>query len=525
MSYNIIYRIYTKADNRNLSNRRPAVLSKMLCGILIVIFSAGCKKFVDVGASKTSITQANVYKNDISAIQVLTGLYANLSATNNGAASLTNINLGTVFFVSGLSADEYMLYNRTNDQLYRLYSNSLSSAADNIYWQDLYSYIFITNAAIEGVSESTSLTPSIKQQLLGESKFFRAFCYFYLVNSFGDVPLALTTDPNVTSMLPRASKTDVYAQIESDLKDAKQLLSPNFLDGSLRNTTNERVRLTKWAAGALLARTYLYENKYNEAEAEADAVITSGRFSLLPDISQVFLKNSGETIWSLQPVYASSSDGYNTGEGKLFVLPSTGPNTGGSPSYPVYLSSYALNNFEPGDIRRTKWVDSVTAGGFTYFYPAKYKAGLSQTSVTEYSIVFRLAEQYLIRAEARARQNNISGAVSDLNAIRARSRATATASVPDPLPGLSTSLTQTQLYVAIEHERQSELFTEWAHRWFDLKRTPGFTNPSSTRADEVMLAVTAAKGGAWNPNWKLYPIPQGIINTSTNLKNAQNPGY
>ena len=116
-------------------------------------------------------------------------------------------------------------------------------------------------------------------------------------------------------------------------------------------------------------------------------------------------------------------------------------------------------------------------------------------------MVLRLAEQYLIRAEARAQQNNISGSQSDLNLIRNRAGLVNTAAND-----------KTALLTAIEHERQVELFTEWGHRWLDLKRT--------NRADAVLGPIKAPN---WQPTDMLYPIPQTQIANDPNVH--QNPGY
>jgi hypothetical protein len=120
-------------------------------------------------------------------------------------------------------------------------------------------------------------------------------------------------------------------------------------------------------------------------------------------------------------------------------------------------------------------------------------------------MVFRLAEQYLIRAEARAQQGNVSGSQSDLNAIRTR------AGLPN-----TTANDKASLLTAIQHERQVEMFTEWGHRWFDLKRTGTI--------DAVMSVIAPAKGGgAWNSNKALLPLPLGDLQADQNL--TQNPGY
>ncbi len=165
-----------------------------------------------------------------------------------------------------------------------------------------------------------------------------------------------------------------------------------------------------------------------------------------------------------------------------------------------------MNSFEPGDQRRSNWVDSVIVGSTTYYYPYKYKIGLVNTPTAEYSTILRLGEQYLIRAEAKAQQGNIQGASADLDAIRTRAGLADTA-----------ANTQADLLTAIQHERQVELFTEWGHRWLDLKRTGA--------VDAVMGTggACAAKGGTWNTNWQLYPIPLSELQANPNIK--QNQGY
>ncbi len=139
-------------------------------------------------------------------------------------------------------------------------------------------------------------------------------------------------------------------------------------------------------------------------------------------------------------------------------MPSTGPSDanffGG---HPVYLSHSLLGSFEDNDERKSNWIDSVIVGSDTFYYPFKYKIAQFGDPVSEYLMVLRLSEQYLIRAEARANQGNLIGASEDLNLIRIRAGLTNTLAV-----------SQQELISAIMHERQTELFTECGHRWFDL---------------------------------------------------------
>lgn len=457
-----------------------------------VSFSS-CKKLAEVNTPKTSIDAKNVYTNNQTAIAVLTGIYSKISSSY-----LPGLEVTSVGYITGLSSDELTLFSGSSDiRSKSYYQNNLTRISNNQdFWSILYNDIYITNLSIEGLTASTSLTPSIKQQLIGEAKFMRALFYFHLVNMYGDVPLVITTDYVANNVLPRSSKEKIWLQIITDLNDAKILLSDNFLDGTLLKKTLERVRPTKWSATALLARSYLYNKDWKNAEIQSSEIIDHSTLFSLESLGNVFLMNNKEAIWQLQPV----NDGSNTEDAKLYIIPSTGP----SFATPVYLSIQLLNSFEINDQRKEFWIDTVTSKGILYHYAYKYKAGAINDPLTEYNTIFRLAEQYLIRAEAKAQQNNIEGSLGDLNFIRRRA-------------GLTESkLTDKALLLAsIYHERQVELFTEWGHRWFDLKRT-GTVNA-------VMTEVTPKKGGTWNPNWQLYPVPSYDIIANGNL--IQNEGY
>jgi starch-binding outer membrane protein, SusD/RagB family len=482
--------------------------------LVAALSQSGCRKLVEVPPPENSIVQQNIYTDNASAIATLTAIYTNMmdltpsTFTGNQSISL----------LSGLSADELTLYSgNTYPTFIGYYTNSLSATSPTMatgseHWIALYNYVFKSNAAIEGLSSQAAqeLDATVRQQLLGEAKFLRAFYYFYLVNLFGDVPLALTSDYKVNSSLLRSPKADVYQQIITDLSEAEKLLSENYLDYTLLNSSTERVRPTRWAATALLSRVYLYTGNHLGAEEKASAVIANSGVFTLPPLNDVFLKNSSEAIWQLQPTTLY----FNTQEATTFIIPPTGPTDGNSIDNPVYLSSQVRNSFETGDNRAVNgnWINVTTVDSIDYYFPYKYKNGVQDLSITtpdaqtEYLMVLRLGEQYLIRAEARAQQNNIAGAQSDLNMIRTRA-------------GLSniTANDQTSLLDAIVHERQVELFTEWGHRWLDLKRTQA--------VDEVMTMVTPLKssGAQWNSYQQWYPLPLSDLQNSPKLE--QNAGY
>jgi hypothetical protein len=266
----------------------------------------------------------------------------------------------------------------------------------------------------------------------------------------------------------------------------------------------ERVRPNKWTALALLARTYLYTNTNKaKAEAEATEIISNTSMFSLSSLSNAFLKDPAinkEAIWQIQTV----TSGWNTNDARLFILPSTGL----SSTQPLSLNKRLILSFENNDARKTNWVKGIKVGPDSLYYAYKYKSATLNAPVTEYNTVFRFAEQFLIRAEARVKQNNLAGAIADLDIIRQRAGLPLIANIN---PGIS----QASLLSLIFHERQVELFTEWGHRWFDLKRT--------NLIDSIMNIETSLKGGVWQSYKKLYPIPVDELIVNPNL--TQTLGY
>ncbi|HVI44926.1 MAG TPA: RagB/SusD family nutrient uptake outer membrane protein [Chitinophaga sp.] len=471
------------------------LLTQFIVVTTFLLLINSCKKFVQINTPNNGISNIDVYSSNATAIAVLSGIYINMSQPSikdGGALSVSTY--------CGLSADELTIYGNgiADVRLNAYYKNALNASIVGTpdLWSSYYQLIYVANAAIEGLSQSKSISIQIKQQLIGEAKFIRAFSYFYLTNLYGDVPLAINTDYKQNIILPRTPKAQIWQVIIADLKEAYLLLSDKYLDGTLVRSTSERVRPTKWAAAAMLSRSYLFTRDWVSAENIASVVINNKSLFNITSLDSTFLSNNNEAIWQLQPV----NNGWNTEDAKTFVLPSTGP----SRDWPIYLNKNLMDYFEPTDQRKIKWIGSVNKDGIDYFYPYKYKINLQYQPITEYSTILRLGEQYLIRAEARAQQGNISDAINDLNTIRVR------AGLPE-----TTASTTSTLLEDILHERQVELFSEWGHRWLDLKRTQNI--------DAIMQIVASQKGSTWSSNWQLYPITLNDILRDRNL--TQNPGY
>ena len=471
-----------------------------------VVFMFACNKLVEVDPPITSSNGENVFSEDITAIAAITGIYANMSnaPVNTAQGRLTNI-----FFLTGLTGDEFELFARNDATYEQFYNNDIQSGLNT--WSDVYNMIFVANSAIEALQNNRGVSESIRKYLEGEAKFIRAFSYFYLVNLYGDVPLVTSTDYASNRSLPRTPSDDIYRTIISDLTDAKELLPIDYMAGDLTSIANNmRVRPNKGSASALLARVYLYLKRYVEAEEAASTLIDNKALYDLETINSVFLKESKEAIWQLQPTGNLANFSANTREGQILIIPAQGPN---SNLNPILLNRQFAESFDRRDLRYMNWIKSVDIGGSMHFYPYKYKIGREQVETMEYSMVIRLAEMYLIRAESRIQQGRIADGISDINILRRR--ATDTNKPEDErLPLLSTGLSKQDALLSVENERKFELFTEWGHRWLDLKRT--------NRIDEILMLM---KPGTWQSTDKLFPIPQTDLTLNPGMTGQQNPGY
>ncbi|RYF13246.1 MAG: RagB/SusD family nutrient uptake outer membrane protein, partial [Flavobacteriales bacterium] len=273
--------------------------------------------------------------------------------------------------------------------------------------------------------------------------------------------------------------------ILSDLVDAQKSLTAAY-------PSDGHARPNLYTVQALLAKVYLYLGQYQSAIIAANSVIDNGGFSL-QSLNNVFINGSAEAIWQIP----SNSSYSQTVEGSTFIP----YNATSLPNY--YLSAQLLSAFEPGDLRKTSWLNfsRVNIGGVpaTFYYPFKYKQRVAgQAPVEGYSIL-RLAEIYLIRAESLAQTNKIAEALVDVNKIRSRAN----------LSNVNSTVKEVILN-AILHERQVELFCESGNRWFDLKRSNTINSMLNNKV-------------GWIPSAALFPIP--VAERQANPALTQNPEY
>lgn len=394
-----------------------------------------------------------------------------------------------------------------------------TNAAITQAWQGTYQAIFRANLAIENIP-GIDMNGALKDRLIGESKFLRAYAYMRLVQWFGDVPLVnrILTDEEYYNQ-PRASKEEIYNFIETDLLDAINVL-PEKSDYA----SADLGRATKGAARGMLAKLYMIRQDFGKAVEQTEAIITSGEYTLLTRYSDNFLpvgEHGSESIFEISAVASQAAvvgpgaTPFNMIQGVRGV-----PNLGWGFNRP---SDDLVASYEPGDPRRQAtiiYVGEVLPDGSTIvqdnpevlnerynqkaWVPAH--SGLQDNGPGNIRVL-RYADILLLAAEALNETGNSAKALEYLNMVRARARGTNNFILPDV-----TTMDQAELRERIYAERRVELAME-QHRWFDLARWGRI-------ADEM---------GPMFPNFSatkhtLLPIPQSEIDLTGGII-GQNPGY
>ncbi|REC60146.1 RagB/SusD family nutrient uptake outer membrane protein [Chryseobacterium pennae] len=448
--------------------------------ILLQYFFVSCEKMIDVDLPQNQIPSEQVFEDVQTADAALAALYSGLWDNSPLAGDQTGKLLGT--YTDDLS---YYATTSTNGIL-DLYQNNHtdSNAAVYAYWASAYQKIYMANAVIEGIEQSVSLSTADRNRLKGEALLIRTMLFFYLQQIYGDIPMPTTTDYNINKVLPKTSSNEALTKIEADLNIVINLISDYYHNP-------ERIFPNKKVAELMLAKVYMAQNtpaKWVEAEILLKNIIQSPLYTFQNDVTKVFTKTGTHILWQLKP----KNPGDAVKEASIYYF------TGAAPSS-FALSQDLVNAFPAGDLRKQSWMTPITVGGNIWYRAEKYKNRSNNT--TEYSVVFRLEEVYLLLAEALAQQDKLTEALPYLNKTKQRAG----------LVAITNPVSKENLLSEILSENRKEFFTEFGHRFFDLKRLNKLQTLQATK-----------------PNWKefhrIFPIPQKEILLNANL-NPQNAGY
>ncbi len=480
----------------------------------IAIFS--CRKdFLD-RKPLGQLTYENFFKTEEQAIQAVNAVYNQFRSWDCVGLPY----LGCTDIIS----DDADKGSTPNDAPFLLEVDSFTFDATNIcfatVWRGYFRVVARANIAISEIPQM-DIEPALRDRLVGECKFLRAYAYLLLVQWFGDLPLItrpLTGDEYYAQ--ERQPVSVIYDQIERDLLDAIAALPEKS-----QYPPADLGRATKGAARGLLAKLYLIKKDFPKAEQYALEVINSGQYSLLPRYADNFLpigENGAESVFEIgcvalpAPIAGPGASPYNMIQGVRGV-----PNLGWGFNRP---SDNLVSSYEPGDPRREATViyeGEVLPDGQTIVQKnpdiinARYNQkawvpphpGLQDNGPGNIRIL-RYADILLIAAEALNENGKPAQALQYLNQVRKRARGTNNFILPDV-----TTTDQAQLRERIYRERRAELAME-QHRWFDLLRWG--------RAASVMQAL--GKQFFVPGKHELLPIPQSEIDL-TEGKLRQNPGY
>jgi hypothetical protein len=386
---------------------------------------------------------------------------------------------GGVYFVAGIElASDNVTWTGSLNFYYDFNTHNYSSENQLVAysWDAIYATVNQANQVIDKTKELDNVTDTEKSRIVAEATVIRSLAFFDLARTWGNVCLVreATSSPTQFDGVKQTEQTQVYKEVIEDVLDVYSDL----------NATSARDRINQSTADALLARVYLYLEDWDNAERYAGKLIGDSRYELVDYSTWIQNKLSNESIWEL-----SYSTANTNGHSAYWLSPNDGGRHEWGPSKELVQ---LLADPNVGGTRSVLYTDLSTAQVPDYYVGNLYYRSTSDDP----AFLFRIAEQYLIRAEARAKKSSpdIQGALADLNAVRRR------AQVPD-----YTSANQDDVIQAIEDERRVELALE-PHRWFDLTRTHRATTVLGIKEYQT-----------------LFPIPYNDIQADKDL--VQNTGY
>jgi len=445
--------------------------------LIVGISLSACENKLLDFPPQTQIEDGDIIISQSSADKALIGVYSALRGIS-GTAILTyetaadNVVLNSLrtVVIPTLKADGGVTggADRTNGGGYGAYYTLINRANHVI-------------TAVENL-ENSLFTTNNKNRILAEAYTLRAFAYFDLARTYGNVPIILIPSTATNQIgIKKSPKVDVIKQVESDLNNAETKLT-----GTTWNTNKGRVSI--WAVYAFKARLYLYQERWAEAETYASKLIANTDLKLTTLVAG---SNWYETRFSTEGIFEAAcstteanpvrSNFATAAEGGLgdFIV---------NPDFAVLLNDPLKGGkrsiYQKYDTSLAAWLIRI------------YNKSDKSSSV----FLFRLAEQYLIRAEARLKKSSpdISGAISDINVIKTRAGV--------PTIALPSTLTVNDLLLVAEDENRYEFAFE-GHRYPDIIRTG--------RADEVFGALNPVY---LDPRYWVVPIPTSELKNDPDLE-------
>lgn len=466
-----------------------------LGGLLLLLTS--CNDFL-TQELKGDYTSENFYTSPERATSAVTAIYNSLYGN-------------TLWIFGDVASDDAVKGGNAGDQADINGINDFTATSDNgvliTFWQSTYETIARANNAITYIAPMT-FDATLRNQLVGEAKFLRAYSYFNLVNIFGKVPLKLA--PQLTSAtinVPLSEVSAIYAQIEKDLTEAIPALPVTY--------EREMGRVTKGAAYGMLAKAQLYQQKYAETLANIQFLEDLNKYTLLDDYANLFksgAEDSTEIIFGLRFIRSTVVNlGNNLGVW-------TSPSIEGGYYFDAPTQSYvdAFTELTTDNLVDPRLDASIGREGMPWFNDTVFSSSWSEATgylVKKYNedevpgipkdqslipnTYMRYADILLMKAEALNESSaaNVAIAAVEVNKVRARAGLAPT-----------TAATQDALRTVIRNERRKELGFEF-HRFFDLMRWGQATAEAALGPEFT-----------WTEPRFYFPLPQSELDTNEALK-------
>ena len=491
---------------------------KQITGILLLLFllaGIGCSDFLEENL-QGKFSSSTFYQTPQDAVLAVNGVY-------NSASFVSTNNALWVF--GDVASDDATKGGGSGDQSDIQFIDQFTYTRSNTVlentWKQYFDGITRANYAISYVP-GISMDVSLKNRILGEAKFLRAYFYFNLVNIFGEIPLKV--QPPLSSAeinLPKSPVAEVYKQIETDLQDAVKVLPKTYSGPDLG-------RATKGAAWGLLAKVHLYQGEWTDVLTAIDSLEASASYSLVPVYKNNFLdstQNNAESIFEIQHLRGQSMGSFLS----QYFSPSTYNGYYFNAPLQNFIDEFEVTLLGTPDPRLdytvgragNKWVNGEpfdptwSPTGYLNRKSSEPRKGLLPIGDSGLNYVYlRYADVLLMKAEALNELNRGAEAIVPLNAVRKRARESYLydAALPgfgvvpvglldDVQNGSKQALTD-----AIRHERRVELGFEF-HRYFDLMRYG-------------QQAAEAALGGTgFDYSKRYFLIPQSELDTNPTITN------
>ncbi len=475
--------------------------------LVITFIAFSCEDFLEE-EPKSSLTREQFFQSEQDFRSALTAVYGELQGLDGNIVRFTSLNSDeTTPGIFGRNSGDNFLFDNNE------YTSS--NIAFQSWWQDLYDGINQANGLIaEGRDISlSSADEALVNRYVAEAKFLRALYYFYLVISYGDVPLITEPTTSLQNLeIGRNPASVVYQQIIQDLQEAEPVLAPLYEGDDVG-------RATSGAAASLLAKVYLFQEDFPNARDKALQVMNSGQYELFEDYLSVTRntdKNGIEHIFSIQFARGFTENEANRNFG---ATSDAGVNTdipseiGGQSQYAV--EEQFVQDFPEGYRKDVTILDRMVPDGeggtvdIEFYHCSKYfdTTGDQGDRGDNNFNILRLADVMLIFAEADNEVNNgpSTEAYEAVNKIRRRAM-NQDIDIPDPAVDLATGMSQDAFRLAVWEERKWELAFEGHRRW-DLIRTGQYLDVLPNATERNLL----------------YPVPEGERDINENL--SQNSGY